>query len=119
LSNDLFDFYYGPIANTIRTKYRETDMPLTRHGVDLLRQAGVQGIVHGHLNLLHGQRVMLRKGMLNFECDATMDRNTRRKEGLKGVGAAVTIFRPEGVALGVSNDYPYIKVFDPRQFGAA
>jgi hypothetical protein len=113
LQNDLFDFYYGPIANTIRTKYRETDMPLTRAGVALLRQKGIQSIVHGHLNLLHGQRIMLRKGMVNFECDSTMDRNTRGKEGLSGGGAAVTIFRPEGMVLGISADHPYIKVFDP------
>ena len=111
---DPFDFYYGPLANIIRTKYRPVDMPLTRHGVKLLRKkSGVHAIVHGHRNLLHGQRVMLRKGIVNFECDATLDRNSRKKEGLEGQGAAVTIFRPEGLVMGVSTDYPYIKVFEP------
>ncbi len=111
---DPFDFYYGPMANIIRTKYRLVDMPLTRHGVKMLRKkAGVHAIVHGHRNLLHGQQVMLRKDIVNFECDTTLDRNTRKKEGLKGHGAAVTIFRPEGLVMGVSNDYPYIKVFEP------
>jgi hypothetical protein len=111
---DPFDFYYGPMANIIRTKYRPVDMPLTRLGVKLLRnKSAVHAIVHGHRNLLHGQRVMLRKGMVNFECDTTLDRNTRAKEGLAGAGAAVTIFRPEGVVLGISSDYPYIKVFEP------
>ena len=38
----------------------------------------------------------------------------RKKEGLEGYGAAVTIFRPEGVVMGVSTDYPYIKVFEPE-----
>ena len=113
---DPFDFYYGPIANTIRTKYREIDMPLTRRGVDVLHQEGIQVIVHGHLNLLHGQRIMLRKGMVNFECDGTVDRNTRKREGLKGVGAAVTIFCPEQLVMGISADFPDIKVFDARQF---
>ena len=114
LYRDPFDFYYGSMANIIRTKYRKIDMPLTRHGVKMLRNKnGIHAIVHGHRNLLHGQRVMLRKGIVNFECDTTMDRNTRRKEGLSGSGAAVTIFRPEGVVMGVSSDYPYIKVFDP------
>ena len=111
---DPFDFYYGPMANIIRTKYRPIDMPLTRHGVKLLRKkSGVHAIVHGHRNLLHGQRVMLRKGIVNFECDTTLDRNSRKKEGLEGQGAAVTIFRPEGLVMGVSTDYPYIKVFEP------
>jgi hypothetical protein len=115
LYKDPFDFYYGPMANIIRTKYRKIDRPLTRHGVKMLRnKKGIHVIVHGHRNLLHGQRVMLRKGIVNFECDTTLDRNSRRKEGLSGYGAAVTIFRPEGVVMGVSSDYPYIKVFDPK-----
>ena len=114
IHRDPFDFYYGPVANIIRTKYRPIDMPLTRHGVKLLRKkSGVHAIVHGHRNLLHGQRVVLRKGIVNFECDTTLDRNSRAKEGLKEPGAAVTIFRPEGLVMGVSTDYPYIKVFEP------
>jgi hypothetical protein len=111
---DPFDFYYGPMANIIRTKYRPIDRPLTRYGVKLLRKkSAVHAIVHGHRNLLHGQRVMLRKGIVNFECDTSLDRNTRKKEGLEGAGAAVTIFRPEGLVMGISTDYPYIKVFEP------
>jgi len=112
--SDPFDFYYGPMANIIRTKYRPIDRPLTRNGVKLLRKkSAVHAIVHGHRNLLHGQRVMLRKGIVNFECDTTLDRNTRKKEGLEGPGAAVTIFRPEGLVMGISTDYPCIKVFEP------
>jgi hypothetical protein len=111
---DPFDFYYGSMANSIRTKYRPIDMPLTRYGVKLLRKkSAVHALVHGHRNLLHGQRVMLRKGIVNFERDTTLDRNSRKKEGLEGQGAAVTIFRPEGLVMGVSTDYPYIKVFEP------
>ena len=109
-----FDFYYGPIANSMRTKYRNIDRPLTRDGVKKIRKLGIRAVVHGHRNLLHGQRLMLRKGLLNVECDTTMDRNSRKKEGLKGVGAAVTIIRPEGCVLGISNDYPHIKLFDPK-----
>ncbi len=70
-------------------------------------------IVHGHDNLLHGQRIILRKGIVNFECDTTMDRGSREKESMPGTGASVTIFKPEGVAVGISTDYPKIKVFDP------
>ena len=72
-----------------------------------------QVIVHGHRNLLQGQRIMLRKGIINFECDTTMDRGSRKKESLPGTGASVTIFKREGIVVGVSSDYPKIKVFDP------
>ncbi|MCK4710933.1 MAG: metallophosphoesterase [Gammaproteobacteria bacterium] len=109
-----FEFYYGPFANIMRTKYRDVDMPLTRTGVKKLHQQGIRAVVHGHRNLLHGQRLMLRKGLLNVECDTTLDRNSRKKEGLKGVGAAVTVIHPEGYILGISNDYPFIKLFDPK-----
>jgi len=113
LNGHPFDLYYGPMANIIRTKYRKHERPLTRKGVKMLRKKnGIHAIVHGHRNLLHGQRVMLRKGIVNFECDTTLDRNSRRKEGLEGRGAAVTIFRPEGLVMGLSSDYPYVKVFE-------
>ena len=111
--DDPFDFYYGPFANIKRTKYRNVDMPLTRNGVRKIHNSGIHVLVHGHRNLLHGQRLMLRKGLLNVECDATLNRNSRKRDGLKGAGAAVTIIRPEGCILGISSDYPYIKVFDP------
>ena len=110
-----FEFYYGPFANIMRTKYRDVDMPLTRNGVKKIHKKGIRVVVHGHRNLLHGQRLMLRKGLLNVECDTTLDRNSRKKEGLKGVGAAVTIIRPSGCILGISNDYPFIKIFDPEK----
>jgi hypothetical protein len=113
LKDEFFEFYYGPLANTIRTKYRDVDMPLTGKGVELMHDAGIYVIVHGHANRYHGQRIMLRKGMVNFECDATIDRYSREREGLEGEGAAVTIFHPERLVLGISTDYPRIKVFDP------
>jgi hypothetical protein len=113
VKDEFFEFYYGPLANTIRTKYRDVDMPLTRKGVKLMHDAGIHVIVHGHANRYHGQRIMLRKGMVNFECDATIDLHSRQKEGLEGEGAAVTIFHPDRLVMGVSTDYPRIKVFDP------
>lgn len=115
--DDPFDFYYGPFANIMRTKYRNIDRPLTRDGVKKIRKAGIHVLVHGHLALAHGQRLTLRKGLLNVECDTTLDRNSRKRDGLKGRGAAVTIIRPEGCILGISTDYPYIKLFDPKLCG--
>jgi len=89
------------------------DRPLSRRGVDVLKSKGINAVVHGHLHLFHGQRITLRKGMVNFECDGTLDINTRKKEGLNGAGAAVTRFCPEGLVMGISTDFPYVKVFDP------
>ncbi len=114
IEHDLFEFYYGPLANTMRTKYREVDMPLTHHGVERAYREGIHTIVHGHRNRTQGQRIMLRQGMIHIECDITMDRNTRKKEGLDGYGVGMTIIRPEGQVIGISTDYPYAKVFEPK-----
>ena len=111
--NDLFEFYYGPVANTVRTKYRKVDMPLSHYGVEKMHRMGVHAVVHGHRNLVGGQRIMVRHGMLHIESDITMDRNSRRAEGLDGYGAGVTIIRPEGEVLGISTDFPHAKVFRP------
>lgn len=117
ISEEMFSFYYGALANIIRTKYRDVDMPLTKQGCQLLRKKGIHAIVHGHQNRRYGQRIVLRKGMVNFECDASVDRHTRKKEKIgnqQGHGAAVTIIQPQGRVLGISNDYPYIKLFQPE-----
>lgn len=113
MKQDPFDFYYDSIGNTIRTKYRNVDKPLTQVGAKCIRRSGVHAIVHGHRNLLDGQRIMLRRGIINFECDITLDRGTRRSEGLTGLGAGVTIIHPDGRVVGISSDYPYAKVFEP------
>jgi hypothetical protein len=111
LEGDAFDLYYGPIGNCFRTKYREVDMPFTRQGTASAHHAGIQAVVHGHRNVLHGQHIVHRQGMINFECDTTMDCNSRRAEGLKGPGAGVTIIHPDGMVMGISTDYPKIKLY--------
>ena len=108
-----FEFYYGPIANMIRTKYREVDMPLTYSGTGQAHQAGILALVHGHRNLHRGQRIALRKKILHFECDVTLDKGSREKEGLTGDGAGATLISPQGYILGISTDYDHIKVFQP------
>ncbi|MGD8558707.1 MAG: metallophosphoesterase, partial [Gammaproteobacteria bacterium] len=77
---------------------------------------GVHAVVHGHRNRTNGQRIMLRQGMIHIESDMTMDRNSRKKEGLDGYGVGVTIVRPEGHVIGISTDYPYAKVFEPELY---
>lgn len=116
VQHNLFEFYYGPLANTMRTKYRDVDMPLTHQGVESAFKMGVHAVVHGHRNRTHGQRIMLRQGMIHIEGDITLDRNSRKKEGLEGFGIGVTIIKPEGQVVGISNDYPLIKVFEPQNY---
>ena len=111
LADDPFELYHGSVGNMFRTKYREIDHPFTEVGVERMYEAGLYGIVHGHQNILRGQRVLMREGLLNFECDASVDCNTRKNEGLRGPGGAVVVFRPDGTALGISADHPHVKVF--------
>ena len=112
MRDDLFELYHGAIGNGFRTKYRDTDRPLTHRGVRDLHDAGVYAVVHGHRNILHGQRILFREGMLNVECDASIDQNTRALFGLHPVGAAVTTFCPDGRLVGISSDHPTAKIFD-------
>lgn len=113
LENSLFKLYYGSLGNVFRTKYRASDGILSVDGAHALRNAGYDAIVHGHINRLQGQQIDVRQDIIHFECDATLDLNSRIKEGLEGRGAATTLFKPEGYVLGISVDYHSIKCFMP------
>lgn len=113
LKSDLFYLYYSPMGNVFRSKYREGDWEFTAKGAKDLNDIGIKAIVHGHINRHQGQELFLREGILNFECDASLDYRTRQKEGLTGRGAAATLIKKDRSVLGVSVDYPYIKVFAP------
>jgi len=119
LKKDPFALYYGPECNAIRTKYRTNDRNLTRHGSWDMHSVGIHVIVHGHRNLHHGQRIALRKSMLHFECDITLDAHSRSQEGLSGFGGGVTLIQPEGRILGISSDYCNIKLFEIGRGNAA
>jgi amphi-Trp domain-containing protein len=116
MEENLFELYHGPVGNTFRTKYRDSDMSFTSEGLRHLHQAGILAIVHGHRNIPRGQRLVLRNGLLNFECDTTVDINTRQLLGLQGVGGSATIVSPDGTVTGISTDYAYAKSFDIRAF---
>lgn len=111
---DLFGFYHGPLANALRTKYREQDHPLTANGLVKLHAAGIHAVVHGHRSSAEGQRIMLRQGLLHFEGDVTLNRNSRASKGLAGVGIGCTIISPQGHLLGISRDHPRAKLFAPE-----
>lgn len=114
LRRDLFELYHGPLGGCFRTKYRKFDYPLTSAGVQSMHSAGLTAIVHGHRNTKDGQRIVMRAGLLNFECDASVDANTRRLEGLAGPGGAVTVFDTEGHVFGISADADHVKFFAPQ-----
>lgn len=114
LSQDPCQFYYGTVANLLRTKYRKSDPKLGKKGVKRMHRLGIHAIVHGHVSQLQGQKIRLRAGMLHFECDVTLDRNSRLKSGLSGFGAGVTTISPNGTIQGISSDVEQVKVFRPR-----
>lgn len=103
LADDPFTLYNGPLGNMFRTKYRKQDFPFTDIGAACLRSSGVLGIVHGHRSHVRGQQVSVRNGIAHFECDTSLDRNTRLACGLPGIGTAATIIGCDNVRA-ISND---------------
>lgn len=106
-------FYFGPLANLVRTKYRASDCTLTQAGVDLLHRDGIHMIVQGHVNNHSGQHLRAKRGLLHLEGDITLDRASRRLEGLEGIGAGATLIFPSGDVIGLSRDHPTAKHFAP------
>ena len=113
LREDPFTFYYGELANVLRTKYRKSDMVLSAAGVKRLHKVGIRAVMHGHVNHQAGQQLGWRHGLLHIEGDVTLDRNSRRKEGLDGVGMGATLIEACGRIVGISNDHPEVKVYAP------
>jgi hypothetical protein len=116
IKKDLYHFYYGNLANTMRTKYRPADLTLSDIGVKRIHRQGLYAIVHGHLNRKYGQRIVLKQGLLHIECDVTLDSGSRQREGLVGEGMGVTIIDPAKRVLGISCDYPFVKAFEPARY---
>lgn len=111
---DLFSFYYSPIANTFRTKYRKADLPLTERGVRAIHKAGIKIVVQGHINRDSGQRITIKNGLVHLEADVTLDANSRKLEGLAGPGIGATLISKKMGIVGISSDHPKIKVLQPK-----
>lgn len=112
---EAFSLYFSALGNMLRTKYRAQDPILSIDSRQSLHHAGIHAFVHGHRNLHHGQRITFRANMLHFECDATLNQVSRQEQQLKGDGAAVTLFYPQGWVVGISSDYAAAKYFEPSQ----
>ena len=111
---DLFSFYYGSLANTFRTKYRKADLPLTANGVKSIKNFGVNVLVQGHVNRIHGQRLTIKNDLVHIEGDITLDQHSRQQEGLLDIGIGYTLVSKKQGIVGVSNDYPVAKVYHPK-----
>ena len=116
LNGDLFSLYNGSLGNAFRTKYRPTNPAFTETGLADMHASGIYAVIHGHRSSIAGQQITLRNGMLNFECDASVDAGTRANFALNGPGGAATIVDPDARILGISTDYPLIKTFDATKF---
>lgn len=111
MRNDPFELYNGHVGNVFRTKYRNTDFPFSKNSVKKLHKLGLNAIIHGHRNTVQGHRITVKRGFLNFECDTSLDRKTRKIEGLSGFGASWLTLYPEGKIEAYSTDYPTVKEF--------
>lgn len=114
LQEDLFSFYFSAISSAFRTKYRSSDPVFSGVGARAVQQTGIRAVVHGHVNHPNGQQMSLQEGLLHVEADITLDRNSRRKEGLNGIGFGATIIHPKQMIVGISADYPFAKVLSPN-----
>lgn len=112
-ANASLGFYFGPLANLVRTKYRSSDCRLTEQGVSALHRAGIHMAVQGHVNNHMGQNLRCKRGFLHLEGDVTLDRTSRQLEGLEGIGAGATLIYPSGDVIGLSRDYARAKHFAP------
>lgn len=114
-----FELYNGHIGNIFRTKYRDTEFPFSFPSVKKLHKMGINAIIHGHRNVTNGHRITLKKGMLNIECDTSLDRATRKQEQLQGYGASWLTLNPKAFVTAYSTDYPAVKTFIPKKMGAS
>lgn len=92
LKSDLFEFYFGTVANVMRTKYRPVDLPLSPRGVNRVHRSGIHAVVHGHLNRKYGQRMLLKQGLLHIEEILLSIATREKKRVFQGLELATSAF---------------------------
>lgn len=110
----IFQMYYSEYGNVFRTKYREKDWPLTEIGSQYLKHQGIYAIVNGHRSSHNGQKLYVRQGLLNFDCDTKLNANCRKKNNILTLGEAVTVFHTSGDVRAHCSDVPSTKMFHPK-----
>ena len=111
----IFEIYYSAFGNIVRTKYRNKDFPLTSKGTQHLKDQGIFALVNGHRAHLDGQKLYVRAGILNFECDTELNSNCRKKQGLNHQGESATIFSINGTVSALCSDLYSPKIFTPNK----
>jgi hypothetical protein len=109
----LFDIYYGALGNAFRTKYRAYDWPFSAKGAQQLKAKYIFALVNGHRHHLNGQQLLVRNGLLNFECDTQLNCHCRAKDNMQSPGWSVTIFHQDGSVSAQSSDHAHLKLFQP------
>jgi len=116
---ELFKLYYSCYGNVFRTKYRESDFPLTKSGIQSLYQQGIFALVNGHRSHLNGQQISIREGLIHFECDTELNANCRQKSQLTAEGFSCTVFYKNGLVSAISSECRQERQFHPRQLQSA
>lgn len=109
----LFEIYYGTLGNAFRTKYRDYDWPFTAKGAQQLKAKGIFALVNGHRHHLNGQQLLVKNGLLNFECDTQLNCHCRAKDAMQTDGWSATIFKQDGSVFAMSSDHTPLNVFQP------
>ncbi len=101
--------YHGTLGNCVRTRYRISDEPLGDDGLRALEEAGLSLVVHGHSGARGDegdrcQRLSRRGGVMDLDCDVTINVHRRAKRGLEGLGASVVMLQQSGLLCALSLD---------------
>ena len=78
--------YYGEFGPTFRSKPKNQD--LTQKGANYLKHAGIEYVIHGHVNVFSGHQMSMLEGVKHIMCDCTLDRNSRKKHNMEPDGWA-------------------------------
>lgn len=78
--------YYGEFGPTFRSKPKNKEF--TQKGANYLKHAGIEYVIHGHVNVLSGHQMEIIEGTKHIMCDCTVDRNSRKKHKMKPDGWA-------------------------------
>ena len=61
---------------------------LTQKGANYLKHAGIEYVIHGHVNVFSGHQLSIVEGVKHIMCDCTIDRNSRKKHNMEPDGWA-------------------------------
>ena len=113
------DMYHGTLGNCVRTRYRISDELLSDAGVQALEEAGLALLVHGHSDgsgsgSEGGQQLSRLGGLIDLDCDVTINAHRRAMGGMEDVGAAAVLLQSSGLVCALSLDREHGRWIDCR-----